>query len=243
MGKRLIQQRRGKGTSTYRAKSFRFKGKLSFGIFAKNSKVKGEIKKILHSKGHTAPLMKVMWETKKESLLPAFVGAYEGQIIYINQKDEVSPESLKQGNAYMIKNIPQGTAIFNIELTPGDSGTLVKSAGSFAIIVSHLKKTTKILLPSKKEKLLNSKCRAFIGRVGGSGRHEKPFLKAGLKSKEMKKKNKLYPRVSGVAMNAVDHPFGGSRSMRKGKPTIAPKNAPPGRKVGMVRPKHTGRNK
>ena len=59
----------------------------------------------------------------------------------------------------------------------------------------------------------------------------------------MAKRNKLYPKVSGVAMSAFDHPHGGTRSLRKGRPTQAPENAPPGRKVGMVRPKHSGRNK
>jgi len=59
----------------------------------------------------------------------------------------------------------------------------------------------------------------------------------------MRAKNKYYPIVSGVAMNAVCHPFGGSRSLRKGRPTIAPKNAPPGRMVGMIRPRRTGRKK
>lgn len=44
-------------------------------------------------------------------------------------------------------------------------------------------------------------------------------------------------------MSTVDHPYGGTRSLRKGRPTISPKNAPPGRKVGMLRPRHTGRNK
>ena len=143
----------------------------------------------------------------------------------------------------MLKNIPEGTQVFNIELTSGDSGRLVKSSGSFATVVSHQKGITKIMLPSKKEKFLKGECRAFVGQIGGGGRLEKPFLKAGLKFMAMKKKNKLYPRVSGVAMSAYDHPHGSTRSLRKGRPTIAPHNAPPGRKVGMLRPRHTGRNK
>jgi len=42
-------------------------------------------------------------------------------------------------------------------------------------------------------------------------------------------------------MNSVDHPFGGSSSAHKGKPTVAPRNAPAGRKVGKVRPRRTGK--
>lgn len=242
MGKRIIPQRRGRGTSTYNAKSFKFAGKSSFNTYKKGEEVTGEIVEILHSKGHSAPLMRVKFEGR-EALLPAFSGAHVGQKISINHKDEVSHDDIKVGNAYMLKNIPEGTSIYSIELTPGDSGRLVKAGGTFAKVVSHNKGYTKVLLPSKKEKMLNGNCRAIVGEIGGSGRDEKPFLKAGLKAFHMAKKNKLYPRVSGVAMSAVDHPHGGTRSLRKGRPTIAPKNAPPGRKVGMIRPKHTGRNK
>jgi len=243
MGKRIIPQRRGRGTSTYRAHSFRFAGKLSYNIYAKGDVVSGEVIDIIHSKGHSAPLMKVKYENGREALVPAFDGAFIGSKIEINHKDSVEKSDLKNGSAYMLKNIPEGTQIYNIEIKPGDSGTLVKAGGSFATVISHNKGMTKVVLPSKKDKLVNSNCRAFIGEIGGAGRLEKPFLKAGNKFFAMKKKNKLYPRTSGVAMSAYDHPHGGTRSLRKGRPTISPKNAPPGRKVGMLRPRHTGRNK
>ena len=243
MGKRIISQRRGRGTSTYRAHSFRFAGKTSYNAFIKDGVTVGKIVDIVHSKGHSAPLLKVKYENGNEALMPSFEGAFIGKDIEVNQKEELNKEDLKSGNAYMLKNIPEGSNIFNVELIPGDSGKLVKSGGAFATVVAHNKGMTKIQLPSKKEKMLNSSCRAFLGQIGGAGRTEKPFLKAGLKFMHMKKKNKLYPRVSGVAMSAVDHPHGGTRSLRKGRPTISPKNAPPGRKVGMLRPRHTGRNK
>ena len=96
---------------------------------------------------------------------------------------------------------------------------------------------------SGKEKLFSPTCRAGIGVLAGAGRLEKPFLKAGTRSKRMEARNKLYPSVSGVAMNAVDHPFGGSSSNSKGRPTQAPRNAPPGRKVGAIAPRRTGRKR
>ena len=243
MGKRIIQQRRGRGTSTYRSHSFRYEGKSSYNTYVKNGETKGVIVDIVHSKGHSAPLLKVKYDTGKEALIPSHVGAYIGKEIVIDQKEKVEKSQIKEGNAYLLKNMPEGTSIFNIEITPGDSGKLVKSGGSFALVVAHNKGMTKVLLPSKKEKLINSNCRAFVGEIGGSGRLEKPMLKAGVAAMQAAKKNRLYPKVSGVAMSAYDHPHGGSRSLRKGRPTVAPKNAPPGRKVGMLRPKHTGRNK
>ena len=98
-------------------------------------------------------------------------------------------------------------------------------------------------LPSSKTKDFNPDCRACIGIIAGSGRKEKPFLKAGTKHHAMKARNKLYPSVSGTSQNAVDHPFGGSSSSVKGRPTQAPRNAPPGRKVGKIAPTRTGRKK
>jgi large subunit ribosomal protein L2 len=44
-------------------------------------------------------------------------------------------------------------------------------------------------------------------------------------------------------MNAVAHPFGGTSSASKGRPTQAARSAPPGRKVGKIAPKKTGKRK
>ena len=50
----------------------------------------------------------------------------------------------------------------------------------------------------------------------------------------------FWPSVRGVAMNAVDHPFGGAQH-HAGKSKSTPRNAPPGRKVGAIASKRTGR--
>ena len=126
---------------------------------------------------------------------------------------------------------------------PGDGGKFIRSAGTFGKVVSKIDNKVTISLPSKKEKLFSADCRANIGVVAGGGKLEKPLLKAGNAYYKHKASNKLWPKVSGTSMNAVDHPFGGSSSAHKGKPTVAPKNAPPGRKVGKVRPRRTGKQK
>lgn len=243
MGKRIIQQRRGKGSSTYRNSNQRGAGKTSFNLYNKDKQTFATIIDIIHSKSHSAPLLKINYETGKQALIPAFTGAFIGQKISINHKESVAKEEIKTGSAYMLGNIPEGTSVYNIEAIPGDSGRLVKAGGIYARVASHNKGWTKLIMPSKKEKFVSSKARAFVGEIGGGGRLEKPFLKAGDKAKFMAKTNKLFPKVSGVAMSAYDHPHGSTRSLRKGRPTIAPVNAPPGRKVGMLRPRHTGRNR
>ncbi|MFQ5474640.1 MAG: 50S ribosomal protein L2, partial [Candidatus Nanoarchaeia archaeon] len=50
-------------------------------------------------------------------------------------------------------------------------------------------------------------------------------------------------RVSASAMNAVDHPFGNKRTSRKSKSKPVSRHAPPGRKVGTVASRRTGRSK
>ena len=79
--------------------------------------------------------------------------------------------------------------------------------------------------------------------VAGGLRNTKPFLKAGNKFHYVKSKAKKWPVVRGVAMNAVDHPFGSGRGRHVGKPKTPPRNAPPGRNVGLIKARRTGKKK
>ncbi len=232
MGKRLIQQARGKGGPTYRAPSFRYKGKASY----VNKETSAKVVDIVKCQGHSAPLIKVRYEEGEIGFMIAPENIRVGEEIEIKNK-----APLKNGNTLALKNIPLGTAIYNIENLPGGGGKFVRGSGAFAKVVGHTKNRIIVELPSKKQKEFHPECRASIGVVAGSGRKEKPFLKAGKKYLAMRARNKLYPRSGGTSMNAVDHPFGGTTSSHKGRPTIAPRNAPPGRKVGKIRPKRTGR--
>lgn len=150
---------------------------------------------------------------------------------------------IKNGNVLPLQMIPEGTLIYNIELRPGDGGKLVRTSGVFAKVIAKTDKDVRVLLPSRKEKLLAPECRASVGVIAGSGRTEKPFLRAGTRYMKMRVRNKLYPHVCGISMNAVDHPFGGKCSHIKGRPTQSPRSAPPGRKVGKIAPRRTGRRR
>jgi large subunit ribosomal protein L2 len=99
-----------------------------------------------------------------------------------------------------------------------------------------------IELPSKKKKSLHPTCRVTIGVPAGEGRNEKPWIKAGRKWHAMHRRGKLYPRTSGVAMNAYDHPFGSGYS-GLGKHKSVSRHAPPGRKVGSISPRRTGKKR
>jgi len=230
MGKNLIQQRRGKGSGRFRAPDFRYRGQVK--MMGKESYT---VKNLVRCAGHTAPLLEVEYNDKTTSLMIAPEG------VALGDSRISSSTVLTPGTISALKDIPEGTNIFSIELKPGDGGKFVRSSGTTAKIVAKTPKVITILLPSKKQKDFHPDCKAMIGIVAGGGRVEKPLLKAGKKHHLMKSRNKYYPIVSGSAMNAVAHPFGNKRSSRKSKARPAPQNAPPGRKVGMIRPRRSGR--
>lgn len=240
MGKNLIQQRRGKGTTTFRAPSFRYIGRakhIRFGKEFEQGVNQGVIVDIIHCPGHSAPLARVAFE-KEDVLMIAPEGVRVGYPIFAG-KDALP----NVGNILPLSQIPEGTPVYNIENVPGDGGKFVRSSGSFARVLSKTMDGALVLMPSKKKKLFSLLCRACIGVVAGGGRTEKPILKAGAKFWKMRARNRYWPKVSGLAMNAVAHPYGGSRSSKLGKVTIAPRFAPPGRKVGLLRPSRTGKKR
>jgi large subunit ribosomal protein L2 len=233
MGKRIIQQRRGRGTKTYTAPSFRYKGEVKH----HNMDTSGTVVDLVHCQGHTCPLISVAYLTGVKDYAFAPIGIKIGDEIIVGGTE------LKSGNVLRLEDIPEGTLVHNIELRPGDGGKLVRVSGSSAKVVAKNEKAVRILLPSKKEKIFKPQCRAAIGVLAGSGRTDKPFLKAGTRMKKMRATNRLYPKVCGISMNAVDHPFGGGCSHIKGRPTLSPRSAPPGRKVGKIAPRRTGKRK
>ncbi len=238
MGKRIIQQARGHGSGTYRVRRKAFKHKLKIPA---NFEGEGTLVKLINSGGHSAPIAKIVYGKKGENrkgifYIPAFKGMVEGQKIIIGRKEA------KKGNILKLKDIPIKTQIYNIESKPGDGGVFVRSAGSFGTISRIVGEEIYILMPSKKEKLFNQNCRAVVGVVAGSGRVDKFILKAGKKYHIKKAKGKQWPRTSAVKMNVIDHPFGSGRG-KNPKSKVAKRNAPPGKKVGLLRPRRTGKKK
>ncbi len=226
MAKRIISQRRGKGSPTYtgRKRAFRFKIKYP-------KETAGVIEKIFHSPAHSAPLIKIKGKESYYNI--AAEGIYEGQII---------SDGIREGNIVSLKNIPVGKEICNIELRKGDGGRIVRTGGSFAVVTKKEKNSVTVRLPSRKEIELSGENRATIGKISSAGRKDKPIMKAGKMYYIKKGKSILWPRTSAVKMNAVEHPFGSGRGKRI-KSKIAKRNAPPGAKVGLLRPKKTGKRK
>lgn len=239
MGKRLIVQRRGKGTSVYRAPSHRYRGEVTHRRYdekEKEGKILGRVVDILHDPGRSAPVAKVIFENKEERLVLAPEGIKVGEEITCGISADI-----KQGNTLPISEIPEGTPIHNIEILPGDGGKIARASGAYCLLESHDVGRAVIKLPSGKLKDINPRCRATVGVIAGGGRKEKPLMKAGKKFHTLRSKAKVWPKVRGVAMNVVNHPHGGGAKQRPGRPTSVSRNAPPGRKVGLIAPKRTGK--
>ncbi len=231
MGKRIIQQARGHGSFSYRARRSAFRTKLKY---PRELKEEGTVLRLFNSAGHSAPLAKVKCG-KETFYIPACKGMIEGQKVSFGNE-------VKEGNILQLKDIPIKTFIYDIENRPGDGGVFIKTAGSSAIVNRIVGENVFVLMPSKKEKKFNPRCRAVIGVIAGAGRLDKPLVKAGKSFYIKKSRNKLWPRTSAVKMNVIDHPFGSGRGKRI-KSKIAKRNAPPGAKVGLIRPRRTGRKK
>jgi large subunit ribosomal protein L2 len=231
MGKRITQQARGKGGPAHRVRRKAYRYKVGYPPLSVSGKA--VISKLFNSSAHTTPLIKVNVEGKS-FISPAAQGVYEGQEIEINGKAET-------GNILKLKDIPQGTKVFNIESVPGNGGKYLRSSGCSAIVSSKDGKGIEILIRRRKIRL-NEDCRATVGVAAGDGRLIKPIIKAGKKHHLMKSKGRKWHRTSAVKVNAIDHPFGGGRGKRI-KSKIAKRNSSPGQKVGHISPKKTGKKK
>ena len=233
MGKRIRAQRPGRGAPTYRAKSWRRLGEVS--LPPPEETGTAVVVDILHDPGRSAPVAIVRYGDGQERLVLAPEGIKVGDRLVAGISVPVKP-----GNTLSLAEIPEGTPIHNIESRPGDGGRFARSSGTHAVLIAHDIGRATVQLPSGEIRDFNPRCRATVGVVGGGGRLEKPFIKAGKRFHAMLARGKPYPRVRGVAMNVVDHPFGG-RGKHAGRPKVMPRGAPPGQKVGLIAAKRTGK--
>ena len=237
MPKRGITQARGAGGPRYRSPSWRYFGAISYANPTDKLLI-GEVIDIVNSVGHSAPLMIVKYENGEKALLPAALGVKVGDRVFAGAGAPLLP-----GNVLKLAQVPTGYPVYNVERIPENGGELIRTSGLTAQVVA--KEAGKIILklPSRVTISLDPNCRAVIGVVAGGGRTEKPWVKGGKHTIARAAKNKLHPIVSGVAKNAVDHKFGGTHRRSLGIHTTTRRGTPPGRKVGLLWPKRTGRGK
>lgn len=115
------------------------------------------------------------------------------------------------GNTLLLSEIPFGTMIHNIELNPGQGAKLVRSAGTYAQLMSRDGKYAIIKMPSGETRMILQTCRATIGVVSNTEHNLEVSGKAG-RSRWLGRR----PRTRGVVMNPVDHPMGGGEGRQAG---------------------------
>ncbi len=130
----------------------------------------------------------------------------------VGQRIENGPEAPPNvGNSLPLKRIPLGTTIHNVELLPGQGGTLCRSAGASASLMARDRAWAQITLPSGEIRRVPASCRATIGKVGNADHMNISLGKAG-RRRWMGRR----PHVRGACMNPVDHPHGGGEGRTKG---------------------------
>jgi len=235
MGTHLRQQKRGRGGSVYRSPGHRFFGAISYPRFSKT--MRGQVLRFIDDPGRHPLLAEILLEGGSRVYNIACEGLMVGSEVWVGPEAQATLGSITQ-----LKNIPEGTPVFNIELCPNDGGRVSRSCGSAAYRLAQDENSQMVTVQfsSKQIRELKPECYATIGVVAGGGKTEKPFLKAGKKFFAFRARNRYYPSVRGRAMSAYDHPYGGKTG---GKPTTVSRGTPPGRKAGHIAARRTGRSR
>lgn len=235
MGKRIISQNRGRGGPTYRAPSHLYKAELKHPGHVTET-IRGKIIDIEHDPARHAPIAKVELESGEKIYMLVTEGMGVGEAVAWGPEAEV-----KNGNTLKMNDIPIGAYVCNVEARPNDGGKFIRASGVQAQIIGKTEGRVGIKMPSGKNKWFSGDCRATVGIVAGGGRGEKPFLKAGKKYHKMKTQATKWPRSKAVCMNVIDHPFGGGGHQHCGRPKTVSRGTSPGRKVGSIAARQTGR--
>ena len=164
------------------------------------------VKTIEYDPNRTARIALICYADGEKSYILAPNGLKVGQTIMSGIG--VAPEI---GNTLFLSEIPFGTMIHNIELNPGQGAKLVRSAGSYAQLMSRDGKYAIVKMPSGETRMILQSCRATIGIVSNVEHNLEISGKAG-RSRWLGRR----PRTRGVVMNPVDHPMGGGEGRQAG---------------------------
>ncbi len=130
----------------------------------------------------------------------------EGDTIISGKRTEV-----KNGNCMLLKNMPVGSVIHNVELKKGKGAQMARSAGSSVQLVGRDGEFVILRLPSGEQRLVSGECYAVFGVVSNADHQNRSYGKAG-----RNRWRGIRPHVRGVAMNPVDHPHGGGEGKTSG---------------------------
>ena len=161
--------------------------------------INGKVASVEYDPNRSARVALVHYADGEKRYILAPLGLSLGDRVESGPRAEIKP-----GNTLPLRNIPAGTLVHNLELTPGRGGQMVRSAGASAQVLSREEPYVLIRLPSGEVRRLLLDCQATVGQIGNVDHKNIKLGKAG-KTRHRGRR----PRVRGVAMNPVDHPHGG----------------------------------
>jgi large subunit ribosomal protein L2 len=154
---------------------------------------------IEYDPNRTARIALVLFEDGMKRYIVAPSGVKVGDIV--ESGDNVA---VTTGNTRSLGSLPTGTQVHNIEVTPGNGGQMVKSAGAVAQVMAHESGYTLVRLPSGEMRRLLSGCSATVGQVSNLDHKNEKLGKAGRNRHRGRR-----PTVRGSVMSPAAHPHGG----------------------------------
>lgn len=161
--------------------------------------IPAKVLSVEYSPGRSSFLSLISYKDGEKRYIIAPHGIKVGQTVIAGLKAE--PQI---GNRMQLKNVPTGTFVHDIEMTPGKKGTIARSAGSYAILQTVEDNYALLKMPSGEIRKVPENSMATIGQVSNTDWMNVRIGKAG-----RKRLMGWRPTVRGKAMNPVDHPHGG----------------------------------
>lgn len=189
-GKITVRHRGSGAKRMYRMVDFNQTNKLG---------IEGKVAAIEYDPNRTAYIMLVIYRDGEKKYHIAPEGIKVGAKIITKEKAKI-----KIGNRIILKNIPVGYSIHNVELYEKKGGQLARTAGTSLTLVSLEGPYAQLQMPSGEIRMVSKNCFASIGIVSNADHGNIVIGKAG-RSRHMGRR----PEVRGTAMNPKDHPHGG----------------------------------
>lgn len=164
------------------------------------------VERLEYDPNRTAFIALISYEDGEKAYIIAPQRLQAGDVVVAGEKADIKP-----GNAMMLKSMPVGTIIHNIEMKIGKGAQLCRSAGTYAQLVGRDQGFAQVKLASGELRIVPQDCMATVGAVSNPDHMNQNFGKAG-----RQRWKGIRPHVRGVAMNPVDHPHGGGEGRTSG---------------------------
>jgi len=168
--------------------------------------IPGKVTAVEYDPNRTARIALVAYADGEKRYVLAHSKVKPGQVVMSGTKVDY-----EAGNAMPLANMPLGSLVYNVELTPGKGGQIARAAGNKCQLLAKEGRFVVLRLPSGEMRRVLSECRATLGEVGNEEHANVVLGKAG-RSRWLGRR----PKVRGVVMNPVDHPMGGGEGRSSG---------------------------